>query len=254
MALFSDSKLTGRVAALESSLSELSEGQKKILSLLEAKAKAKPDKEDEEPGKDAVKKKAPAVKPDEETEDSDQAENDSDPVADDAGSEPDQAGKPESDPVDAEGEGSGDEEPEPGDQDETDETDFSEGETSAEEEDDEANESPEEDGNKSDEETEEEGKEDVKKGKKKAAVSKSPRLFVPKADSVASLKGKVADLERQLSALSQKGLAAAAANIGIKPIARVESTEGPDIADPTARTKHNWSQPINGKSYGRVRH
>lgn len=223
MALFSDSKLAGRVAALEASLSEISGSQKTILALLQATA----SKKDEE----MKGKKAPK-------EDPEQDENDSDPVAGGAGSEPEKAGEPESDPVDGEGEGSGDEEPEPGDEDESEEEgnpDYNKGETNSDKEKDEEQGEDEEDGE------EEEPSATPPKPKTGKKATKEPKKL--------SLAAEVKQLKAQLSELTQKGLSQAAANIGIKPIARADKAENaPDEADPVKRTYANWSKPIKSKS------
>jgi len=224
MALFSDKKLSGRFDAFESSLSQLAEGQKTILSLLQASAGKKEDEK--------MKGKKPMESG---KEDPNQNENDADPVAGGAGSEPEKAGTPERDPVDGEAEGSEDEEPmhEPvqneGETNEDPDSEEEEEETEAEQE------ADEEQGE--DEESEEEPTSTPPKpktGKKEAKASKT-----------LSLAAEVADLKAQLSELTQKGLAQAAANIGIKPIARADKAENaPDEADPVKRTYANWSRPI----------
>jgi hypothetical protein len=255
MALFTDSKLAARVAALETSLASLSEGQEKILSLLTATVKAGASKEN---GKSSPKspmkgKKTPEQEEEDskmgktpEQEDEDQAENDADPVAGGVGSEPDKAGEPESDPVDSVEGGAGDEEPEPGDQSEAEEEgnpDYNKGETR--EDQDAADEEGESDTDKEKDEEQGEDEEDEptaptpkpKTGKKASASTKH------------SLSAEVASLKAQLAELQQNGLVQAAANIGIKPIARVDKAETTaDIADPVARTYANWSKPLKVKA------
>lgn len=222
MPLFSDSKLTRRVAALETQLSEISEGQKQILSLLQAsKEPAKSSKEE-----DKMKgKKGVETEPEKVTEDVA-------PVDGGTGSEPEGAGDSDEDPQEAAEGDDGNGSPE-GD---------GEGEGN-----------PQDSGDSEAEGEEGEGEEpeEPEGGQEPTAPQPKPKTGKKAAKETKgiSLASEVAELKAQLAELTQKGLAQAAANIGIKPIARADKAEtAPDEADPVKRTYAKWSRPIKAKN------
>lgn len=101
-----------------------------------------------------------------------------------------------------------------------------------------------------DEDTPEDEQPEPPKEKKAVSTPWPKATAKPKAQSAAvaeisneDLAKQIADLNKRLNEITQKGVTSEISKIGIKPIARVDKSDGEE-SDPRERTRKNWSRPI----------